>query len=120
MSSRRRVLSVLGFLVFGPYLLSCGGGDGGGGSTGPDPGDAVASVTVSPGSAELEVGGATALSAIVRTGRGEVVVRTVNWSSSAPGVASVTSSGLVTGVSPGTASGLRAQSGADRRGPLAG
>jgi hypothetical protein len=81
-------------------LTSCGGGEGG---TGPDPDDAVASVTVSPPTATVDVGGTTPLTATVRNGRGEVVSASVGWSSSATGVATVSQTGVVTGVSEGPA-----------------
>lgn len=66
---------------------------------------AVASVTVSPASASLEVGQTRQLSATVRDVRGDVVTgRTVTWSSSSSAVATVSSTGLVTAAGPGEAS----------------
>jgi hypothetical protein len=69
------------------------------------PGPQVVSVTVTPASATLPAIGATVqLSARATDDVGNVVTgRTVTWSSSASGVASVDATGLVTGVSLGTA-----------------
>lgn len=80
--------------------LSCGGD----GPTGPDPA-VVVSVTVTPSSATLTEGETLPLSATALNGLGEPAVgATVSWSSSAPGVASVSAAGVVTAVAPGTAS----------------
>ena len=79
-----------------------GCGDGGGPSS-LDPSDAIASVTVIPEQASLDIGSTTQLQADVRNGRGEVVLATVSWSSSAPTIASVNSGGLVSGISEGGA-----------------
>lgn len=65
---------------------------------------AVATVTVSPSSASLLVGATTQLSVELRDAQGNVLTgRTVTWSSSATGVATVNSNGVVTGVSSGSA-----------------
>ena len=79
-------------------LLSIGGCEG---PNGPDPSDAIASVTVLPEEASLYIGATTQLEADVRNGRGEEVLATVSWSSSAPTIASVNSGGLVSGISEG-------------------
>jgi uncharacterized protein YjdB len=64
---------------------------------------AVASVEVAPASATLTVGATRAFGATPRTGDGGAITgRTVAWSSSAPGVATVSATGVVTAVSPGT------------------
>lgn len=75
-----------------------GGGGGGGGAT-------VASLTLSQTSASVQVGGTVTLTATPKDASGNVVSgQTVTWSSDASGVASVNSStGVVTGVAPGTA-----------------
>ena len=77
------------------------GGCGDGGPSGPDPSDAIASVTVIPDQASLDIGSTIQLQAEVRNGGGEVVLATVSWSSSAPTMASVSSGGLVSGISEG-------------------
>jgi trimeric autotransporter adhesin len=64
----------------------------------------VASVTLAPGTSSLQVGNQVQLSATDKTSNGTVVTgQSVTWSSSNSAVASVTSSGLVTGSGVGTA-----------------
>jgi uncharacterized protein YjdB len=64
----------------------------------------VASVSVSPTAPSLTVGGTIQLSATTRDASGNVLTgRTVTWTSSNAGAASVNSSGLVTAVSAGSA-----------------
>lgn len=64
----------------------------------------VASVTVTPATASLLAGGTQQLSASARDASGSVLTgRPVTWSSSAPGVATVSATGLVTAVSVGAA-----------------
>ena len=72
-----------------------------GGPSGPDPDDAIASVTVTPSQATVDIGSSTQLNATVRNGRGETMTTSVSWSSAASAVATVNSSGLVTGVTEG-------------------
>ena len=65
---------------------------------------AVATVTIAPASASVTVGATTQLTATTKDAAGNVLTgRTVTWSSSAPGVATVSSSGLVTAVAAGSA-----------------
>jgi hypothetical protein len=62
----------------------------------------VATVDVSPASAIVAVGGTVQLAASPRDAGGEPLPgRTVTWATDAPGVASVSSTGLVTGVGAG-------------------
>lgn len=69
----------------------------------PPPAD-VASVAITPPSASLAMGQTTTLVATPKGPSGETLTgRTVTWSSSNTGVASVTNAGVVTGVAPGTA-----------------
>jgi uncharacterized protein YjdB len=64
----------------------------------------VASVTVSPASASIGVGGTQQLSAVTKDSAGGTLTgRAVTWSSSNTAVATVNASGLVTGVSAGSA-----------------
>jgi trimeric autotransporter adhesin len=64
----------------------------------------VASVTVSPTSGSVETGMTLQLSATVKDSAGNVLGgRTVTWSSNNSAVATVSASGLVTGVTSGTA-----------------
>lgn len=63
----------------------------------------VASVAVSPASASVNVGATVALAATVRDASGnEVAGKTVQWTSGNVAVATVSSSGTVTGLSAGT------------------
>ncbi|HEV2735969.1 MAG TPA: Ig-like domain-containing protein, partial [Longimicrobiaceae bacterium] len=65
---------------------------------------AVASVSVTPGSAALVVGGGALLTASARDAAGNVLTgRAVVWSTSNPAVATVSASGMVTGVAVGSA-----------------
>lgn len=64
----------------------------------------VASVTVSPASASLSVGGTTQLTATARDSAGNPLTgRIITWASGNPSAATVNGSGLVTGVAAGTA-----------------
>ena len=64
----------------------------------------VASVVISPATATLLLGASLQLSATVKDSAGNVLSgRTVTWTSSAPAVASVSASGLVSGLAAGTA-----------------
>src|SRR2546428_269069 len=64
----------------------------------------VASVTVSPASAGVTVGGTTQLTVTLKDASGNPLTgRVVTWVSSAPTVATVTGTGLVSGVTAGSA-----------------
>jgi uncharacterized protein YjdB len=64
----------------------------------------VASVAVSPAAPNIRVGGTVQLTATAKDSAGNNLTgRVVTWASSAPGVASVSASGLVAGVAAGTA-----------------
>src|SRR5437867_459182 len=70
----------------------------------------VASVTVAPSSAGIQVGDTLRLTATPRDSAGNVLTgRTITWSSDSAAVASVSGSGLVTGLRSGTAT-IRATS----------
>ncbi len=63
----------------------------------------VASVTIAPSTATLQPAGTVQLTATARDVSGNAITgRTFTWTSSAQGVATVSSQGLVTGVSAGT------------------
>jgi uncharacterized protein YjdB len=65
---------------------------------------AIASVTVQPSSATVQVGGTTTLTATVKDVTGAIVTdRAVTWASSNVAVATVSSNGVVTGRAAGTA-----------------
>jgi Bacterial Ig-like domain (group 2) len=70
----------------------------------PPPPAPVATVTVSPATASVVVGQTVQLSVVTRDASGNVLTgRVVTWVSASGSIASVLSSGLVTGVAPGTA-----------------
>lgn len=63
----------------------------------------VASVTITPATASLQVGANRQLAAEVRDASGTIVAgRAVTWSTTTPAIVSVSSSGLVIGVAAGT------------------
>ncbi len=71
---------------------------------------AVASVSISPPSATLTVGGNVSATAITRDSSGNVLAgRAIAWTSLQPSIASVTSSGAITGLAQGSAT-IRATS----------
>lgn len=65
---------------------------------------AIRTVTVAPSSASLAVGATVQLTATARDNKGNVVSTTFAWTSSNAAVATVSASGLVTGIAAGTAS----------------
>ena len=70
----------------------------------PPPPAPVASVTVTPASVTVETSRTAQLTATLRDANGTTLTgRTVTWTSLSPSVATVTSNGLVTGVTVGTA-----------------
>jgi uncharacterized protein YjdB len=73
-------------------------------TTAPPPSPVVTTVTVSPTSAAVNVGATTTLTATVKDQNGNVMTgQTVAWSTNNAPVATVSSSGVVTGVSAGSA-----------------
>jgi glucose/arabinose dehydrogenase len=88
--------------VAGALTLLIGGcGDD---STQPPPPPTVASIVVTPTAATIDSGQTVQLSDTVKDAAGNVLTdRVVTWSSSDANIASVSSSGLVTGVHPGDA-----------------
>ncbi|MGE0441456.1 MAG: Ig domain-containing protein [Gemmatimonadales bacterium] len=109
MPRRHRILSraVLGAAV--ATLAACGGTSGTGPTSPPPPPPPpppvpVATVEVSPASATMLPAQTTQLTATTRDATGATVNgRTVTWSTGNAGVASVSTAGLVTAVSPGIA-----------------
>ena len=101
------VLCSLG-LVSGLALLSgCGGGGGaygGGGGGGTAPG-IITSLIVSPATASVTVSGMQTFTVVTKDANGNVVTGTaVKWRSSNPAVATISSSGVATGVAVGSTS----------------
>lgn len=98
MSRNNYVRAALITLICIP-LLQCGGGP----SSQP-PTAALTTITISPSSTSIYTGTARQVSATALDQNGNRMTGiTFNWSSSASGVATISSSGLVTGVAPGTA-----------------
>lgn len=87
-----------------PLLLvaaACGGGDS---PTEPPPPAPVATVTITPAAATLNVGATEQLTAATLSSAGAALTgRTVTWSSGTTSVATVSTTGLVTAVAAGTA-----------------
>ena len=97
-----RIAVAVGLLTSAMTLTACGGGGGGGEPTPPVP--TVASVSVSPSDQTLAPQQQGQLSATVKDAQGNALNgHTVDWSSSQPGTASVSNTGLVTAVAPGSA-----------------
>jgi len=87
----------LGFAVLSPAILTSCGGE----SSKETPHVNVSSVSISKASAELSVGQTLQLSATVSPSN--ATSKTVAWSSSNAGIASVSNTGLVTALKEGTA-----------------
>ena len=86
------------FALMAIFAAACSGG-----STSPDATGSVASVSLNVTSAQLGVGQTLQLTATPLTSTGTVTTGSAAWSSNASSVASVSASGLVTGVAAGTA-----------------
>ena len=89
----------VGFAV-GAYasamLVACGGGDS------PSAPIVVGTITISPATASVAEGGTTRLTAEVKSTDGKVLTgRKVTWTSTNPATATVSDSGVVTGVAVG-------------------
>ncbi len=97
-----RASAVSGAVLAVILTASCGGGDSPTEPPTQPPGQTVASVTVSPSSATLTVPGTLQLSATARDASGAVVNVAVTWSSASNAIVSVTPSGLITAIGPGS------------------
>jgi hypothetical protein len=96
-STQRGAVSAGWFIV----AIACGGGGG----DIVDPPAAVASVSVTLASAQIFIGQSSQGTAVLRDAANNVLTgRTINWTSSNTAVASVSQTGLVTGLTAGTAS----------------
>src|SRR5581483_10846472 len=62
----------------------------------------VASVTISPTSSTIKVGGTQQLTATAFDVTGKAVPATITWQNSSASIATISGTGLVTGVSAGT------------------
>src|SRR5688572_1535289 len=95
MPNTRRTAALVAAVALA-FTVGCGGD-----SSGPP---AVATVDVSTLAGDVAVGQTAQLSATTRDASGNALSnRTVTWSSSSTTIATVSTSGLVTGVAPGTA-----------------
>ena len=92
-------ISIIATLV----AAACSGDGGGGLGPPPPPPVAVASVTVSPPMPQILVDGTVQLSAQPKDADGNNLSRPVAWSTPPTPVATVSSTGLVTGLAPGSA-----------------
>ncbi|MGQ0639154.1 MAG: beta strand repeat-containing protein [Gemmatimonadaceae bacterium] len=72
----------------------------------------VTSVVVTPASATVNLADSAQLNAVARDSAGNALPRPITWSSSAPGVASVSSTGMVTALAAGSATITATASGA--------
>jgi hypothetical protein len=87
----------LRLIAIAALLVACGGGGG------TEPSQTIASISVTLAKGILPVGGTTTASATVRGSDGAGVAGAhVSWSSSAPGIASVSLSGAITALAPGS------------------
>lgn len=93
-----RSLLLAGVLALGTFVAACG--DKVSITPPPPPPTGVFSVTVSPSNATINVGATIQLA--VSVAADATTDKSVTWSSSAPGVASVDATGKVTGVTAGT------------------
>lgn len=83
------------FVILGCVLTACGG------SEPPPP---VALVELTPPNDTILIGGSTQLTASLKDEDGNILTsRAINWTSGSPTVASISQTGLVTGVADGTA-----------------
>ena len=103
-----QLLRASGACLLATLMMVCGGG--GGGSTPPSPSPtsppSLTSITLAPAGPTLNVGATADLQATGHFSDGTTVTpydSEVTWTSSAPGTASVSASGLVNGIAAGTA-----------------
>lgn len=83
---------------------ACGGGGDSTSPPPPPPDNTVASVTVSPGSATIDVAATVQLAAVPRNAAGTALTgKSITWTSEPSAVATVSTAGLVTGVTAGSA-----------------
>ena len=95
----KRYYRSLASITLGSLIGSCGGGD----VAGPPPPPVTASVTLSEAAATLVPSATVQLTATAKDQSGQALLRTFAWTSSDQAKATVSSSGTVSGVAPGTA-----------------
>ena len=96
----KRIYRSIGSITLGWLIGSCGGG--GDSIVGPPP-PTTATVTISSDTATLVPAATVQLSATAKAASGEQLQRTFVWTTSDPAKATVSTSGMVAGVAPGTA-----------------
>lgn len=103
-------IAVAAFAAFAAFVSACGGG--GDGSTGLGGGSTpvLTSITISAPSMSVAASGTLQLTVSPKDQFGKSISANISWSSSAPTLAFVNSSGLVIGIVAGTAT-MTAQSG---------
>ncbi len=86
-------------------MTACGGGGDSATAPTPPPANAgVSTVTVTVSPSQITVGATATATAELRSGAGAVLTgRSVDWSSSAPAIASVSSAGVVSAIAAGSA-----------------
>jgi uncharacterized protein YjdB len=110
MHFRNTIVAVLGFAAFVACSDRAGvtGPTNGAGARGPSTGGAdlasTASIGVTLASSSIAIGKTTQATAIVKDSAGNTISKTLTWKSSNTAVATVSSTGLVTGVAAGSAS----------------
>lgn len=98
----KRIAYQLALIVFVPAFAVCS--SGGTGVIQPPPTPVATSVTVSPATTSLLVNATQSLAATVKDQSGNVMSdQLIEWSTNSPGIAIVSSGGVVTGVGAGTA-----------------
>ena len=101
MAARSQRLSVIALAFAAIATQACGGGGGDGGGTTPPV--AVASIDVAPSPLSVTAGLTSQLSATTKSAAGATLTgRSVSWSSADQTIATVSTSGLVTGVKAGS------------------
>jgi peptidoglycan/xylan/chitin deacetylase (PgdA/CDA1 family)/uncharacterized protein YjdB len=99
-SVARRFAFLLSVLLAAICMSGCGGGSGTAGDSFVRP--AVSTISVRPGTSSIQIGATEQLQATAKDQDGNIVAGTVFIFSGSNGVATVSSSGLVRGVSAGT------------------
>lgn len=102
-------------------ITACGGGGDSATAPTPPPANAgVSTVTVTVSPSQITVGATASATAELRSGAGAVLTgRSVDWSSSAPAIASVNSAGVVSAIAAGSATITATSEGKSGSAPIA-
>ena len=102
--SFRKAIGVGSLFIMALLAAACGGGSSGSSSNTPPPPATLSSISVAGSSTSIAVGGTDQFTATGKYSDGSTKSLTsATWSSSASGVATVSSTGLATGVAAGSA-----------------